>query len=104
MAFCFFCAIPLIRRFILRRRVMSDRQFKEQLNKGLDKIGVPQPELERIAALAQILKISLTKAGALMQGNTRWVDSAIMEKLAYELELDLPELLGDSHSRSTPQP
>lgn len=83
---------------------MSDRQFKEQLNKGLDRIGVPQPELERIAALSKILKISLSKAGALMQGNTRWVDPAVIKKLAYELEIDVHELLGEQPTRISSQP
>lgn len=77
---------------------MSNKQFAERLNKELDDMGVPQRSNERIEVFAKLIKVPRFKAEAILNGSTN-LESALLEQLAKELEVNPQWLLGHSESR-----
>lgn len=78
---------------------MINKRFSERLNKELDGIGVPEATIERIDALAKLLKVPKFKAEALLSGNTN-PDTALLTILASELEVNPQWLIGKSDSKT----
>lgn len=78
---------------------MLNKRFSERLNKELDSIGVPEAALERIDALAKLLKIPKFKAEALLDGVTNQ-DTHLLDALAEELEVNAQWLLGKTDSKT----
>ena len=72
---------------------MANRQFCERLNKELDDIGLPQNSMERVDALAKLLKIRKFQAELLLNGSKKPSDPLI-STLADELEVNAEWLLG----------
>ncbi len=72
---------------------MANRQFCERLNKELDDIGLPQNSMERVDALAKLLKIPRFQAELLLNGNKKPTDPLI-SALADELEVQAEWLVG----------
>ncbi len=71
---------------------MSKKQFAERLNLALDEIGAPTAYLERIEALAKLLKVHKFKAEALVNGELM-PDESLRTLICNELDIkkeDLP--------------
>ena len=77
---------------------MSNKQFAERLNKELDDMGMPQRSNERVEIFSKLIKIPRFKAEAILNGSTH-SDSALLERLAKELEVNPQWLLGHSDKR-----
>lgn len=71
---------------------MANKQFAERLNKGLDIIGMPTHNNERIAGFAKLLKVPKFKAESYLNGNLPTPE--LMTQIARELEVETDWLLG----------
>lgn len=76
---------------------MLNKRFSERLNKGLDNIGVPESNMERIEILSKLIKVPKFKAEALLSGATN-PDPALLTALAEEFEVSIDWLTGKSES------
>ena len=74
---------------------MPNKQFAERLNKGLDTIGMPTLNNERIESFAKLIKVPKFKAEAFLNGSYL-PNPELMEQIARELEVDTDWLLGKS--------
>lgn len=74
---------------------MVNKVFAERFNQELDKMEVPQPNDERIEAVAKLLKVPRFKAEAILNGHVP-VEESLHEKIANELEVTFDWLLGES--------
>ena len=79
--------------FSLLEKGMSNRIFSERLNQGLDEIGVPSNQHERMDALAKLIGIPRLKAEAVLNGQAV-LDEALLMSIATELEVSTDWLLG----------
>jgi hypothetical protein len=77
---------------------MSNRAFSERLNSGLDEIGVPEHNDERIEILAKLIKVPRFKAEALLSGNLG-PEPPLLKIIANELEVNEDWLMGKSERR-----
>lgn len=78
---------------------MLNKRFSERLNNELDNIDVPEATLERIDALAKLLKVPKFKAEALLKGMIG-NDEVLLNSIAEELEVSVDWLLGKTDSKS----
>jgi hypothetical protein len=85
---------------ILQGINMPNRVFSDRLNKELDNIGVPPASMERIDALAKILKVPKFKAEALLNGLTN-PDETLLKTLSEELEVNSAWLLGKTDDKES---
>ncbi len=72
---------------------MTNKLFAERLNQGLDDIGVPSLQHERIEAFAILIDVPRFKAESLLNGQAL-LDDELLEKIAKELEVQKDWLLG----------
>ena len=70
---------------------MSKKQFAERLNIALDDIGAPTAYLERIDALAKLLKIHRFKAESLLNGESM-PDESLRALICDELDIKIDDL------------
>lgn len=72
---------------------MSNKLFSERLNEGLDEIGMPQRNDERIETFAKFIELPRFKAQAVLNG-TEIPNEQILHFLANQLEVSVSWLLG----------
>ena len=72
---------------------MSNRVFSDRLNQGLDDIGVPSNQHERIDALAKLIGVPRFKAESILNGQVV-LDHVLLTSIATELEVSTAWLLG----------
>jgi len=70
----------------------SAKYFAEQLNKTLDDLGMPISTRERSVILSKMLHIPKQQAWGFLEGHML-PDSALLHKMAVELEMDLDSLI-----------
>jgi len=72
---------------------MTNKIFADRLNQGLDEIGLPSNQHERIEAFSKLLNIPRFKAETILTGQMP-VDDALLTSIANELEVEMAWLLG----------
>lgn len=72
---------------------MVNKVFTERLNRELDNLGLPELMIDRIDALAKLIKIPKFKAQSLLDGVVSSEDP-VLSILAEELEVSPDWLLG----------
>ena len=72
---------------------MTNKLFSDRLNQGLDEIGLPSNQHERIEAFSKLLNIPRFKAETILTGQMP-VDDALLASIAHELEVETAWLLG----------
>lgn len=72
---------------------MVNRVFTERLNRELDNLGLPELMIDRIDALAKLIKIPKFKAQSLLDGAVS-LEDPVLSTLAEELEVSPDWLLG----------
>ncbi|PJD92884.1 MAG: hypothetical protein CK424_04770 [Legionella sp.] len=72
---------------------MSNKVFSERLNEGLDEIGMPQRNDERVETFAKFIELPKFKAQAVLNG-TAIPNEQILNFLANQLEVSVSWLLG----------
>lgn len=76
---------------------MSNRLFSDRLNQGLDDIGVPSNQHERIDALAKLIDVPRFKAESILNGQVV-LDPVLLTSIATELEVSTAWLLGQDEN------
>lgn len=77
---------------------MSNKVFKERLNKELDAIGMPAKEDERVESFSKLVKIPKFKAQAFLNGITV-PDGDVLTAIAQELEVSPDWLIGKGETK-----
>ena len=72
---------------------MANRVFSERLNHGLDNIGLPFPEEERIEAFAKLIHTKKFQAASILHGEII-PGTKVLETIAHELEVNVDWLIG----------
>lgn len=79
---------------------MTNKQFSERLNEGLDEIGVPQRNEERVEIFAKLIKMPKFKAESLLNGSCK-PETSLLDLLAEELDVSADWLLGKTEKRDS---
>ena len=72
---------------------MTNKIVADRLNQGLDEIGLPSNQSERIEAFSKLLHVPRFKAETILTGHMP-VDDALLAMIAHELEVESSWLLG----------
>ena len=75
---------------------MANRSFAQRLNHGLDNIGLPFPEPERIEAFARLIHTKKFRAASILHGEII-PEPAVLETIALELEVKVDWLMGKTN-------
>lgn len=77
---------------------MNVKQFSERLNEGLDEIGVPPHNDERVEIFAKLVKLPRFKAESLLNGHLN-PDPTLLSLLAEVLEVNSDWLIGKTNKK-----
>jgi hypothetical protein len=79
---------------------MANKVFAERLNIGLDNIGLPSLDQDRIEAFARLIKAPKFKAESILHGEYI-PGEELLEQIASELEVNVEWLLGKTPDGSS---